>query len=89
MNLPKFIITLNGVFRLGMVNQHKDLLKPGDQCIGGGYYRFDDTTFLNTPQAIGVNDLNTTLSQQGTLISRSCLAYGSSVIPTLGIIPSQ
>ena len=26
MNLPKFIITLNGVFRLGMVNQHKDLL---------------------------------------------------------------
>jgi len=28
-------------FRLGMVNQHKDLLKPGDQCIGGGYYHFD------------------------------------------------
>ena len=24
-----------------MVNQHKDLLKPGDQCIGGGYYHFD------------------------------------------------
>ena len=31
-------------FRLGMVNQHKDLLKPGDQCIGGGYYHFDYTT---------------------------------------------
>ena len=41
MNLPKFIITMNGVFRLGMVNQHKHLLKAGDQCIGGGYYHFD------------------------------------------------
>ena len=30
-----------GYFRLGMVGQHKDLLKPGDQCIGGGYYHFD------------------------------------------------
>jgi hypothetical protein len=44
MTLPKFIITMDGVFRLGMVNQHKDLLKPGDQCIGGGYYHFDYTT---------------------------------------------
>lgn len=41
MNLPKFIITKDGYFRLGMVNQHRDLLKPGDQCIGGGYYTFD------------------------------------------------
>ena len=41
MTLPKFIITMDGVFRLGMVNQHKHLLKPGDQCIGGGYYHFD------------------------------------------------
>ena len=41
MTLPKFIITMDGVLRLGMVNQHKDLLKPGDQCIGGGYYTFD------------------------------------------------
>lgn len=32
---------MDGVFRLGMVNQHRHLLKPGDQCIGGGYYRFD------------------------------------------------
>ena len=41
MTLPKFIICINGVFRLGMVNQHKHLLKPGEQCIGGGYYHFD------------------------------------------------
>ena len=27
MTLPKFIITMDGVFRLGMVNQHKHLLK--------------------------------------------------------------
>lgn len=32
---------MDGVFRLGMVGQHKELLKPGDQCIGGGYYLFD------------------------------------------------
>ena len=30
MALPKFIITMDGVFRLGMVNQHKDLLEHGD-----------------------------------------------------------
>ncbi len=41
MALPKFIITMDGHLRMGMVNQHKDLLKPGDQCIGGGYYSFD------------------------------------------------
>lgn len=41
MTLPKFIITMNGYFRMGMVYQHKDLLMPGDQCIGGGYYTFD------------------------------------------------
>ncbi len=44
MRLPKFIITSEGYFRLGMVNQHRDLLEPGDQCIGGGYYRFDYTS---------------------------------------------
>ena len=37
MTLPKFIITMDGYFRLGMVNQHKDLLKPGDSCLGGGH----------------------------------------------------
>ena len=36
MTLPKFIITMDGVFRLGMVNQHKHLLKPGDQASAGG-----------------------------------------------------
>ncbi|MBR4366694.1 MAG: hypothetical protein IKP43_07940 [Bacteroidaceae bacterium] len=41
MSYPKFIITMEGYLRLGMVNQHKDLLKQGEQCIGGGYYRFD------------------------------------------------
>lgn len=43
MMLPKFIITMDGVFRLGMVNQHANLLRPGEErrCIGGGYYRFD------------------------------------------------
>lgn len=41
MTLPKFIITMDGKFRLGMVNQLKDLLRPGEQCIGGGYYHFD------------------------------------------------
>jgi hypothetical protein len=44
MNLPKFVITMDGYFRLGMVNQHKDLLKPGDSCLGGGYYHFDYTS---------------------------------------------
>lgn len=41
MSLPEFIITMDGHLRLGMVNQHKDLLVAGDQCIGGGYYQFD------------------------------------------------
>ena len=44
MALPKFIITMRGYFRHGMVYQHKDLLKPGDSCLGGGYYRFDYTS---------------------------------------------
>ena len=42
MKLPKFIITKEGIFRLGMVAQHKDLLMPGDQCFGGGYFFIDD-----------------------------------------------
>ena len=41
MEHPKFIITKDGYFRLGMVNQHRDLLKRSEQCIGGGYYSFD------------------------------------------------
>ena len=38
---PKFVSTMDGVLRLGMVVQHRELLQPGDQCIGGGYYEFD------------------------------------------------
>ena len=44
MKQPKFIITKDGFLRLGMVNQHKDLLIGDDQCIGGGYYQFDWTS---------------------------------------------
>ena len=44
MEHPKFIITKNGYFRLGMVHLHKDLLIPGDVCLGGGYYQFDYTS---------------------------------------------
>lgn len=41
MDQPKFIITADGHLRLGMVRMHKDLLQPGDDCIGDGYYQFD------------------------------------------------
>ena len=41
MKQQKFIITMDGYLRLGMVHQHKDLLKGDDECIGGGYYQFD------------------------------------------------
>lgn len=41
MEQQKFIITRDGYFRLGMVDQHKDLLLGDDNCIGGGYYQFD------------------------------------------------
>lgn len=41
MTLPKFIVTMDGHLRMGMVSQHKHLLKAGDQCIGGGYYYLD------------------------------------------------
>ena len=58
MTLPKFILAIGGhlslsgqstsrsvaFFRMGMVNQHVDLLKPGEQCLGGGYYSIDYTT---------------------------------------------
>lgn len=41
MALPKFIVTMDGHLRMGMVNQHKDLLIGNEQCIGGGYFEFD------------------------------------------------
>lgn len=37
----KFIITNKGMLRMGMVELHRDLLRPGDMCYGGGYYEFD------------------------------------------------
>lgn len=39
MSQPKFVITADGFLRLGMVNMHKDLLLPGDECKEGGYYQ--------------------------------------------------
>lgn len=44
MEAPKFIITMDGYFRMGMVKQHEDLLIGDDACIGGGYYQFDWTS---------------------------------------------
>lgn len=35
---------MEGYFRLGKVNLHKDLLQPRDSCLGGGYYQFDYTS---------------------------------------------
>ncbi|MCC8037185.1 MAG: hypothetical protein LIP02_03485 [Bacteroidales bacterium] len=39
--MRKFIITGEGELRLGDVNMHKDLLRRGETCVGGGYYEFD------------------------------------------------
>ena len=41
MKYPKFILTMDGHLRFGMVFMHEDLLLAGDQCIGGGYYAID------------------------------------------------
>lgn len=38
---PKFILTKDGTLRLGMVKRHLELLKAGESCIGGGYYKID------------------------------------------------
>lgn len=37
----KFIITRAGYLRLGSVNMHRDLLLPGDKCLGGGMWDID------------------------------------------------
>lgn len=37
----KFIVTGEGRLRLGNVALHRDLLRPGESCIGGGMYEFD------------------------------------------------
>ena len=39
----KFIITDDGVLRLGRASQHRDLLEWGEECTcGGGFWRVDD-----------------------------------------------
>lgn len=38
---PKFIVTKEGRLRLGNVKRHCELAKPGDLCIGGGFYELD------------------------------------------------
>ena len=47
---PKFILTKDGTLRLGMVKRHLELLKAGESCIGGGYYKID-TLSPETPLA--------------------------------------
>lgn len=42
MTYPKFIITNEGHFRLGMVNLHMHLLEHGDYCLEGAV----STSFL-------------------------------------------
>lgn len=39
--MQKFIVTADGLFKFGNVTMHKDLLAPGEDCIGGGMYEFD------------------------------------------------
>lgn len=39
--MQKFIVTSDGKFKFGNVNMHKDLLERGEECIGGGMYKFD------------------------------------------------
>ena len=40
----KFILTKEGKLRMGTVKRHCELLKPGESCIGGGYYELDYMT---------------------------------------------
>lgn len=39
---PKFILTNRCYLRMGMVELHKQLLHPDEECWGGGYYEFDN-----------------------------------------------
>lgn len=41
MSLPKFILTMDGRLRLGMVSLHSELVNQGEDCIGGGLYDLD------------------------------------------------
>ena len=39
--LPKFILTMDGYPRIGMVHLHSELVLPGDNPIGGGFFDVD------------------------------------------------
>ena len=39
--MQKFIITSRGELRMGDVTMHRNLLLPGDYCLGGGYWSID------------------------------------------------
>lgn len=39
--MQKFIVTQYNRLRYGDVNLHKELLKSGEHCIGGGFYEID------------------------------------------------
>lgn len=34
-------MTKDGILRLGEVKRHYDLLRPGEHCLGGGFYKLD------------------------------------------------
>lgn len=39
--MQKFIVTSDGKLKFGDVHLHKQLLAPGESCIGGGVYEWD------------------------------------------------
>ena len=39
----KFIITRDGVLRFGHVYLHRDLLAFGEECVGGGLWKIDES----------------------------------------------
>ena len=41
MKRHKYILTSAGAVRLGYVALHRELIEPGDYCIGGGLYEID------------------------------------------------
>lgn len=41
MALPKFILTMEGYLRIGMVHLHSELVKLDDEPIGGGFFDVD------------------------------------------------
>ena len=44
MSYLKFVLTADGIIRLGMVNLHRHLLEAGDVCMGGGYWNINHFT---------------------------------------------